>query len=1156
MHGITSICRPRQKLQQLLLICLVIFTMLPAGVSAQIFFPLPTAELSGSSTICEGESATLTLSVSGYRPIQVVYTDGTENYTISNITASNHIFSVAPESTTKYELVSVRDRFGRQGNVSGSAVVSVVTSPRGGRVTGEYSEILLTMPTGTLTLSDHEGSILKWQKKVNGGGWTDISHTRATYSETPSVTGTHLYRAVVHTICGTADSESFEIIVSNSPSIVDVNYDASDGSLVFHGQYLRTGLEIDLTKMTISNGEHSYRFSGRTDNISPSSSNLATVVVEEKERAYLNRILNNNGLRSADNIPYNLSVEEDWNGMALNDPEIPVALSGFEIPSINSAVYDSRESTLDVSASGLVAAPDVKDIDATRFTITGKDNKSYTLTSASSDVDVLSSSNFIINIGEADKTEIDRLTDIAGTLSSTGHPYNLAAENGWNRPAHSSFDIADLTGNHVEARGIVNQPPQALDPDISGIMAVCKVLEATYEYFDPEGDPEGETIITWFRAEDDSGAGEQEIHRGPDYMLALEDEGMFIRAIIAPVAAQGTAEGTPVPTPWHGPVENLLPTVSLAGPAEFCQGSFIEIVFELTGTGPWTVSYTDGTNQYDFTAASSPFILDVSEAGTYRVTAVTDAEGCEGTELGSELVVNSVPAVVVGDWYAEAFDSPSSLWASAASAGADIWTYGPPEGDIFTSAAAGDYIWHTEIADPANPGQSAVTSPCFDLSQSVRPMIAIDLWKELGQDSDGAVLQYSLNNDGDWKNIGATGQGINWYNSSQIKGMPGGQQTGWTGAEEGWTESRHDLDVVAGRGQVRFRIAYGNDGSGESGGGLAFDNVRIGERTRLVLVEHFTNALDENSIGANQILQEAAESNPRDIAYISYHSAQPQGDPLNSQNPADPAARALYYGISTVPFSVIDGGSAGNGKFDYSPEGPDDQELLRRALVDPSFEIEILPDHDENLLNLTINVMPVRDQEGKELTLHVAILETEVSVPLPGSEDVTVFRNVARKLLPDAGGTVLPANITANRPETFRFSWSMTGIQDARNLAVVAFIQDIHTKEIYQAGISAGSGLPTSAAIPGPGQEKIPNSPVFYPNPAQGSLFIKFAEELTTDHVLEVYTLSGNLVRTEIIRTGETIYELNTAGMHRGMYLFMIRNHTGIQGRERVIIME
>jgi hypothetical protein len=1027
--------------------------MLPAGVSAQIFFPLPAAELSGSASICEGESATLRLSVSGYRPIQVVYTDGTENYTISNITGTTHLFSVAPESTTKYELISVRDRFGRQGNVSGSAVVTVVSEPLGGQVSGEYSEILLTMPTGTLTLSDHEGSILKWQKKVNGGGWTDISHTGVTYSEIPSVTGTHLYRAVVQTFCGTANSEPFEVTVSNSPSIVDVNYDASDGNLVIHGQYLRTDREIDLTKLTISNGEHSYVFAGLTASIQPTSSTRATIVVEEKERAYLNRVLNNNGLRSANNIPYNLSAEENWNGMALNDPEIPVVLYSFQVPSINSAIYDSRESTLDVLGSGLVAAAGIKDIDATRFTITGKDNKSYTLTSASSDVDVLSSSNFIIKIGEADKAEIDRITDIAGTVSSTGHPYNLAAENGWNRSVHSSFEIADLTGNHVEAL--------------------------------------------------------------------------------------------------------LLPVVYLTGSAEFCQGSATELVFEFTGTGPWTVVYTDGTNQYDFTATSSPFIMNIHQAGTYWVTSVTDAEGYEGTRYG-ELIVNSIPNLVVGDWYAETFDSEASLWVSTASADNNSWTYGPPEGDIFTSAAAGDYIWYTDIADPANPEQSAVISPCFDMSGSVRPMIAINLWKEFGPDGDGAVLQYSVNNDNDWKNIGTTDQGINWYNSSQTGGMPGGQQTGWTGdADNGeWTESRHDLDVIAGRDQVRFRIAYGNDGSGESGGGMAFDNVRIGERTRLVLVEHFTNALDENSYGANQTLQETAEANLHEITYISYHTAFPQGDPLNSQNPADPAARALYYGISTVPVSVIDGGSGENGKFDYSPNKPDDQDMLRRALLDPSFGIDILPDYDENMLNLTINVRPFRDPGGKELTLHLAILETEVSVSLPGSEDDTVFRNVLRKLLPDAGGTVLPANMAVNRTETFSFSWGMADFQDARNVAVVAFIQDIHTKEIYQAEILAGSGLPTSAVRPGPGQAEIPDSPVFYPNPVHGSLFIKFAEKLTSDYVLEVYTLSGNMVRTETIRTGETIHEFNTAGMPRGVYIFMIRNHNGILGGERVIIME
>jgi hypothetical protein len=1156
MHLIKCICNPCRKLLQIpVFFCLVVFLHPAQSLSAQIFFPLPTAQLSGSTVTCKGESASLTLSVSGYMPLQVVYTDGVSNYTISGINRSTHTFSVSPENTTTFQLVSVRDRFGRLGTVSGSAVVTVSAEPAGGSVTGNYGEILLTMSTGTLTLSGHDGSVLKWQKKINEEPWIDILHTRDTYSEIPATTGLHLYRAVVRNNCGTAFSEYFQIIVTNSPVIQDVNYDASNGKLVIYGQFLRTNREIDLTKLTVSNGEHSHRFTGKPSVI-PSSATLASVIIDEKERPYLNRILNNNGLRSADNIPYDLSVEENWNGLALAYTDIPVALSGFRHPFINSAIFDYEESTLEIFGGGLVASNDMRDIVATKFTLTGKDNKSYTLTSSSPNVNVISSSVFTIKIGGADKAEIGKLIDIAGTISSTGHAYNLAAANGWNRPVHQSYDISDLTGNQVEAKGIVNQPPQATDADITGTLAVCRVLEATYEYFDAENDPEGETLISWVRAVNDSGNGEQQIHTGPDYTLALEDEGMFIRAVITPVARSGTPEGDPVPTPWYGPVENLLPTVSLAGPAEICQGAVSEIVFELSGLAPWTVVYTDGTNQYDFTTSSSPFILDISQAGNYRVTALVDAEGCQGTELGGEIAVNIVPTIVLGDWYTEIFDSATPLWVSSASSASGSWNYGPPQGDIFTSAPAGGNIWYTDI-DPNSPWQSAVTSPCFDFSQSVRPMIAIDLWKEFGQDSDGAVLQYSLDNDNDWKNVGTTGQGINWYNSSQIISMPGGRQTGWTGTGEGsqgWTESRHDLDMVAGKKQVRLRIAYANDGSGESPGGLAFDNVRIGERTRLVLAEHFTNVLDEKSIQANSHLQQIAESNGRDIAYISYHTAFPPGDPLNSQNPADPAARALYYGISTVPYSIVDGGPDKNGIFDYSPAAPDNSVFYRRSLTDPGFRIDIIPVIEGSHLNLEIIVEPVKESEGQELVLHVAILETKISATVPGPEEQVIFRNVLRKLLPDAGGTILPASLMVNRPEIYNLSWDVINFKDVQNLAVVAFIQDMQTREIYQAGIYLPD-MPTSLVEPEPGKAT-PGSPVFYPNPSKGVLYIKLAEAPVTDNLLEIFSLSGNLVKSVILHAGDTIHEINTAGIPRGMYVFVVRTGTGIKGSERIIIMD
>jgi PKD repeat protein len=116
------------------------------------------------------------------------------------------------------------------GTYRGQVVVGVQTSPLsaavvltnspvtvGGAVSGINPEICLGSNTGTLTLSGHTGTVLRWQRRVNAGAWTDIAHTAATYSEVPGTAGTWEFRAEVQSgTCAAAFSSAYSIIVHPS----------------------------------------------------------------------------------------------------------------------------------------------------------------------------------------------------------------------------------------------------------------------------------------------------------------------------------------------------------------------------------------------------------------------------------------------------------------------------------------------------------------------------------------------------------------------------------------------------------------------------------------------------------------------------------------------------------------------------------------------------------------------------------------------------------------------------------------------------------------------------------------------------------------------------------------------------------------------------
>ncbi len=75
-----------------------------------------------------------------------------------------------------------------------------------------------------------------------------------------------------------------------------------------------------------------------------------------------------------------------------------------------------------------------------------------------------------------------------------------------------------------------------------------------------------------------------------------------------------------------------------------CEGSNYDLIIELTGNAPWTISYTDGTNTYSGVVINSspntiPQTLSVGSY-TFQITSLVDKDNISGTIYGSNPVVN------------------------------------------------------------------------------------------------------------------------------------------------------------------------------------------------------------------------------------------------------------------------------------------------------------------------------------------------------------------------------------------------------------------------------------------------------------------------------------------------------------------------------------
>ncbi len=99
------------------------------GNATVSYWPVPSATLSGTTAVCAGQSATLTISLTGAAPYTFIYTDGATPVTVTNHPVNIYTFTVTPAAAVTYTLVSMEDSHGCNGTLSGTATVTIHAQP-------------------------------------------------------------------------------------------------------------------------------------------------------------------------------------------------------------------------------------------------------------------------------------------------------------------------------------------------------------------------------------------------------------------------------------------------------------------------------------------------------------------------------------------------------------------------------------------------------------------------------------------------------------------------------------------------------------------------------------------------------------------------------------------------------------------------------------------------------------------------------------------------------------------------------------------------------------------------------------------------------------------------------------------------------------------
>jgi PKD repeat protein len=563
----------------------------------------------------------------------------------------------------------------------------------------------------------------------------------------------------------------------------------------------------------------------------------------------------------------------------------------------------------------------------------------------------------------------------------------------------------------------------------------------------------------------------------------------------------------------------------------------------------WTWSIdTSGTEIFHSDTAGSRLTYHFPEEGSYGISyRIETGLGCVET-LAKTLTLSHTYSLYPDQPYLQDFESAGHGWeAVALDESHNSWTLDEIDNEEFPySASSGTQAWYTNVPDAPTAEQSYVISPCFSFDNFHRPMVALDIKRSLHRDRDGAALQYTVDNGNTWHNVGDVEDGgRNWFNSSSITPWVGGHKTGWTGgfvAEEdtGWYESAHVLDMLTGEPAVRFRIAFGSldDQPQETNEGFAFDKFTIRQRTRLSLLEYFTNANTPYCEETDTVVLNVFKELPTDFVLVGYHAQGDQADEFYKDNPVPASNRGTVYGVSEIPYAVLDGGFR-SYDFSGSQQTPSIEDIRLRTLKDPDFNLTITIAEFTPELAFSIEIEAVRDLEQSERTLHAIVLERKVTDPAyVGTNGTTEFWQVARKMVPNAAGTYL-----GNR------SWTEgeTEYADLRNepiyfppnedsIIIVVFIQDDETREILQ--VASSFQYNTSAF-----DETAPEFRVWiYPNPARELVNVRFED--TPEHGMRfmLYELSGRMVMSDVIEPWQQHFTRSIEELPWGMYIVEIRS--------------
>jgi len=625
----------------------------------------PTATISGTTSICNGGSANLSVALTGAANWSVSYTDGTTSNTVSGVTTSPKSISVSPTTTSTYTVYNVTDGNGCSNTGTGSAIITV--NPVPGNNAGSAASVCTGNST-TVGAASTAGHTYSWTSSPSG-----FTSTVSNPSVSPTATTTY---TLLETITATGCTASNTVVITVNP--IPGN-NAGSATSICAG--------ISTTLGAASTAGHTYSWtsspSGFTSTVSnPSVSptttttytltetitatgctNANSVVITVNPLPAANVGSNNSvclgstitiGAASVSGDTYNWTSSPSGFTSTLSNPSVsPTVTTTYtltekvtatgcsKINSINVAVHALPTATM--SGSATICKGSSTNLSVT---LSGQANwsVSYSNGSASSTVSGISSSPALISVSP--------------TTTSTFTVTNVTDGNGCSNTGTGSPVI---TVNPAPAANAGSNHSYCASSSSTTTLGASAVGGDTYSW-------------------SSSPSGFSSTVSNPTVTPTITTT-YTLRETITSTGC--TNSNTVVIT------INPTPSAALTGGGTICSGASIALSANITGQSPWTIDYSNGTNTgvvSNIRTLPANFNVTPTVTGTFTITSVTDGNGCSAVGTGSAyVVVNTSPAAYTVPSQGLCIGSSISLGTTAVSGHTYSWA-STPSGFSSTSA--------------------------------------------------------------------------------------------------------------------------------------------------------------------------------------------------------------------------------------------------------------------------------------------------------------------------------------------------------------------------------------------------------------------------------------------------------------------------------------